>query len=500
MASIAMRTSWTYGPPYSAISPEGRLGQRRGSLLITLFACMLLLGLSMYSLLLADSASLTDLSAAYYALAVEGAVFSVLVLVKYGRSGIYLFEPFTIITLVMVLVYLVAPIFQFAAGSTARYGVDVVDYCVPASSLVMLGYFTFFLGYEFPLGRKRNRQHRAGVGFTEPQGPLAEKLGRWCYWIWAGAYLLNLFYYLRKGFNLVYIITGGLSGAETNDFLAEESLAFLAYSKFLLLGAWIVIYAYGENKAIKVVLYALTLLCMLLGGGRATLLIGILAPVVLYFARNKKSPKGSSVIIALLALIALFAFMQVARTGIRTGSGIDMAGVSLDELLNPFYAEIDDFKSFYALLGTVPSKHDFLYGSQMIGYSLVLLVPRAIFPAKPYPSIYDLVYLSLGDQAVLNGNAYPAIGEYYVEFGIVGVVVCMWLLGVISRRLTGCYLYSKGKSLAMLAYAIVYPSLFSFVIRGYMPQNFTMVLFLLMPLVVCRLLQNCQGKNEERRV
>ena len=44
---------------------------------------MLLLGLSMYSLLLADSASLTDLSAAYYALAVEGAVFSVLVLVLF---------------------------------------------------------------------------------------------------------------------------------------------------------------------------------------------------------------------------------------------------------------------------------------------------------------------------------------------------------------------------------------------------------------------------------
>ena len=485
----------------SFASVKEELGQSRGSLLMTLVAILLLLGLSLYALFLAGSAHTSDISAAYIALAAEGAVFAILVLAKYGRSGIYMFEPFTIVVLVMVLVYFVAPVFQFAAGSTSRYGVDVVRYCVPASCLVMIGCFAFFLGYEFPLGKERSKKAKCStIGFQEVSDVLASRFVHWCGWIWVIAYVLNFYYYLRKGFDVVYILTGGLSGAELNDFASDDGLAFLAYSKFLLLGAWMIIYAFGRNRGVKVVLYAMTLLCMFLGGGRATLLIGMLAPIVLYFARNRISPKGGSVAAASIALVALFAFMQVARVGLRTGAGIYVSGMTIDEFLNPFYAEIDDFKAFYMLLGIVPSKHDYLFGSQMIFYSLVLLIPRALFPAKPSPAVHEIVGLGFGGQAVVNGVAYPSLGEYYIEFGVVGVVVCMWLFGIIGRHLKNCYLFTEGKSMAVLAYSIVYPALFSFVIRGYMPQNFSMILFLLLPIALCRLMQGAESKKRNSSV
>lgn len=496
-ASSISHSHVRYRPPFYCTRDSARVGQSHGSLLITLVAVILLSGLSFYSLLLSASTVRTELSAAYIALAGEGAIFGILLLAKYGRSGIYMFEPFTIIFLVTVLIYLVAPVLQFAAGSTSRYGVDVVRYCVPASCLVMLGSFMFFLGYEFPLNLTNRKKRIGSMGFCEIPEFVAPKLVRWCTWIWVVAYILNFYYYLRKGFDAVYILTGGLSGAELNDFASEDSLAFLAYSKFLLLGSWIVIYACGKNRPVKAVFYVMTLLSMFLGGGRATLFIGLLAPVVLYFARNGKSPRGSSVVLAGVALVGLFAFMQVARVGLRTGSGVDVSGMGIDEFLNPFYAEIDDFKSFYAVLGAVPSRHDFLYGSQMILYSLVLLVPRAIFPAKPSPAVHELVAVSLGNQAVMNGNAYPNIGEYYVEFGVIGVVLFMWLFGVIGRQLKNCYLLSEGKSTAMMAYSVVYPALFSFVIRGYMPQNFSMMLFLLLPIGICRVILGSETKKKE---
>jgi oligosaccharide repeat unit polymerase len=474
---------------------NAELGQSRGSLLITLFFCIAILGLSCYSMLLAADSNGSQLAGAYTALAVEGILFAVLIVAKYGHSGIYIFEPFTIITLTMVLVYLVAPIFQFAAGSTGRYGVDVVRYCVPATGLVILGYLAFFLGYEFPIRRGTKKKKSSRRGFTSIPPQTAIKLVRWAYLIWVVAYLLSVFYYLNKGFDLLYIITGGLSNAEANQLSSEDELLFLAYSKFLQLGAWMMIYAYGKSKIAKSVTFVLTSLCFFLGGGRLNIMIALLAPVVFYYARKKKSPKGILVAAALIGLVGLFAFMQVARVGVKTGVGIDMSGVTLDQLLNPFYSEIDDFKSFYALLGVVPSKHDYLYGSEMIVYSFILLIPRAIFPGKPDPAIYDIIELSLGPQAVANGNAYPALGEYYVEFGVIGVFVCMWLLGVITRQLKNCYLKSEGKSIVMMVYAIVYPSLLSIVIRGYMPQNFSMLLFLLLPLGFFYLLQ----KAEERR-
>lgn len=456
---------------------------------------MAILGLSVYSLLLASECNRVDLSGAYAALAVEGGVFATLIIAKYGHSGIYMFEPFTVITLVMVLVYFVAPVFQFAAGSTARYGVDVVRYCVPACGLVILGYFAFFLGCEFNLSRAKSNNKQPGPAFREIPSDRSAKLVRWSCLIWLLAYMVNVCYYLTKGFDIVYIVTGGLFGAGSNELSLEDGLLFMAYSKFLMLGSWMMIYAYGANRLAKAVTYVLTLLCMLLGGGRSTLMIALLAPIVFYYARSRKSPNGLSVAAASAGLIALFAFMQVARVGLRSGIGMDMSDVTLDELLNPFYAEIDDFKSFYALLGVVPERHDFLYGSQMILYSLVLLIPRAIFPGKPYPAVHELVGLSLGPQAVANGNAYPSIGEYYVEFGVIGVFVCMWLLGVISRRLKSCYLKTEGKSLAMMAYAIVYPSFLSVVIRGYMPQNFSMLLFMLAPLLLFWLLLGLQKRR-----
>lgn len=441
----------------------------------------------MHSAMLGMSSASTVMAESFGILAVEGVFFAVLIMIKYGRSGIYIFEPFTIVTLSMVLVYFVAPVFQFEAGSTSRYGVDISQYCLNATTLVMVGYLSFFLMYEFNLKARQGKKKR-GVGFKAIEFEVSQKLVKLAYAIWAIAYLLNVYYYINKGFDIVYIVTGGLTGEESNSLMESDSMAFLAYAKFILLGAWMMIYAYGSNRPVKVLLYILMLLNMFLGGGRLTLMIAILAPIVFSFGIRKESPRFSAVSLSVCLFILLFAFMQVARVGLRTGAGIDMGNITLNELFNPFYAEIDDFKSFYILLGVVPDKHEFLLGSQMLFYSLALLIPRAIWPGKPDPAVYDIVFLSFGERAVANGNAYPAIGEYYIEFGLVGVVVLMGLLGVVCRSLKNCYLETQGKSLAMMVYAIVFPSMLSIVIRGYFPQNFSMLLFLLAPLVLFRLL------------
>lgn len=472
-------------------------GKSAGGLLIALSTCLVLASLSIWSFTLAVGHTPGILGESFGMLAVEGLFFAALILIKYEKSGIYCFEPFTIVTVVIALVYFIAPLFQFAAGSTSRYGVDVSKYCMPATLIVMVGYLSFFLFYEFRLGREREKSR--GVGFSEIEEPDAKRMVRWAYMIWVIAYFLNLFYYITRGFDITYIVLGGLTGAEDNS-VVESSLAFLAYTKFILLGAWMMIYAYGKNRIIKWITYGLMLLCMFLGGGRSTLLIALLAPIVFDYAIKKKSPKFSSVVACVIALIFLFAFMQIARVGLRSGIGVDMGGLSLGEIFNPFYAEIDDFKAYYALLGVVPEKHGYLFGSEMIFYSLVLLIPRAVFPGKPDPAVHEIVGLCFGDQAVVNGVAYPALGEYYIEFGVFGVIVLMALLGTICRHLRSCYLETKGKSIVMMAYAIVYPSLISIVIRGYFPQNFSMLLFLLAPLLMFWLLSRESQKKKNRTV
>lgn len=484
-------------------SPREHIGKTQGGFLVLLFVCFLILGCSLYSFLCIADDSNVAMTASFIALGIEGIFFTLLIFVKYAKSGIYMFEPFTIITLVMVLVYFVAPVFQFAAGSTSRYGVEVSQYCPSATGLVMLGYLTFFVAYEFPINDDGAGQRSRGIAYFGLESLDVRRFVMWAWIIWLSAYALNLFYYVGRGFDLTYVVLGGLMGTEDNSQLVDSSVGFLLYMKFILIGSWMMIYAYGENKFAKAVTYILVVMCMFLGGGRMTLLIALLAPIVFYYARLRSSPRFSRVLLVLAGFVALFAFMQVARVGLRAGAGIDLEGMSLDEIFNPFYAEIDDFKSFYALLGTVPEKHDYLYGSQMVLYSVVLLIPRAIFPAKPDPAVHELVYLSLGGQAAANGNAYPSIGEYYVEFGVVGVAVIMAILGVACRHLKNLYLDSKGKSLSVMAYSMIYPMLISIVIRGYFPQNFSVLLFLLAPLLVFLLLataDNKRGRNSRRSI
>lgn len=478
------------------------LGRSDVTLLVVLGSCFAMLSCSLYSLVLSAGSVDYDLRESYFILAAEGVLFSALLLIKYERSGIYLFEPFTVVTATMVLVYFAAPLFRFASGSTDRYGVEVSPYCLEGTILVMVGYFSFFLLYEFGgVSRRasaRSKAKKRSVFFRGVCGEDARRLVvlAWC--IWIVGYLLTIAYYSGTGLGIVYILTGGLVGGGFETI--ESSTSFLSYLKYTLLAAWMMIYVYGGSRAFKVISYCLTFSSMMLSGGRVGLFAVLLAPLVFSYARNKRTPRFSYTVLLIIALIFLFAIVQVARAGIQSGAGFSLEGYSLEEIFEPFYSEIDDFKSYYALFAVIPEKHDFLFGSQMILYSLILFIPRAIWPGKPEPEIYDIIELSLGSQAMANGNAYPSIGEYYVEFGVIGVIVCMAVLGYACRRLKNCYLHSEGRSLAVMAYALVWPALLSLVIRGYFPQNFAMLVFMLAPVFIFWLVLRAQVAKRASRV
>lgn len=274
---------------------------------------------------------------------------------------------------------------------------------------------------------------------------------------------------------------GGVDGSGLIN--RDDGVGFVSYFRYSLVGCWMVIFIYGKNRVLKIILFLLTITMMLLDGTRAAALIPLLAPVVFYYVKQKKSPKLSSVLVFVLVLVAVFAVMQATRAGIRTGAGFDLSGKTLDNMMEPFLMEIEDYKVFYAILGVVPERHDFLYGTQMIGYSLIILIPRVLWPGKPDPQLYELIDSALGATAVRDGVAYPALGEYYVEFGVLGCVLCMFLLGFFCKRLNALRTVENGNTLALVTYALVYPALMQVVIRGYFPQNFTMLLMLLAPIL-----------------
>lgn len=467
--------------------------RQKRSFLTALAIAFLLFGGSIWTAAEAVTAASSLEAESFAALTLQGLYFSLAILLRHMRRPISLFEPYTMVTLAYVLVYHVAPVFQFSAGNTARYGVDAMPQTVEAVILVIVGHFFFTLAYGF-VGRKKAEGVLPSM-YREPMDK--RRLAKIAYIVFAVCYALAVYYQIGRGFSLTYIMSGGLTGEQSGT-VSESSLMFLSYFMYACVGAWAIAFAYGQNRAAKITTFVMLFAIVFFSGTRAAILVPILVPIVIHYIQKGKAPSLASLGIAAGLLVLLFAVMQVARGGVAAGTGLDIGGSTLDDLFGPFYAEIDDFKVFYSILGVVPERHGFLCGSQMILYSLVLLVPRAIWPGKPLPQVYDIVNVTYGNQAVLNGVAYPNLGEYYVEFGVIGIIVCMFVLGLLCRYARNLYVKRQGLSLSLVFYSLIYGALFQIIIRGYMPQNFTMMLFLLTPVGLIAYINKRYSRTLER--
>ena len=474
-------------------SPSLNSDRQKRGFLVALGFSFLLFGGSIWTAVEAISSNTVLEAESFAALTLQGLYFSLAILLRHMRRPISLFEPYTMVTLVYVLVYHIAPVFQFSAGNTARYGIDAMPQTVEAVILVVVGHVFFTLAYGF-VGKRKSGDSLPSV-YREPADK--RKLAKIAYVIFAACYILAIYYQLGRGVSLTYILTSGFAG-EQSDAVGESSLMFLSYFRYACVGAWAVAFAYGHNKAAKTITFVLLLGIVFFSGTRAAVLVPILVPVVIHYVQKGKVPSLVALGIAVGLLVLLFAVMQVTRGGVAAGAGFDIGGSSLDDLFSPFYAEIDDFKVFYSILNVVPEHFGFLYGSQMILYSLILLIPRAIWPGKPLPQIYDIVGATYGNQAVINGVAYPNLGEYYVEFGVVGIIVCMFILGLFCRYARNLYVKRQGLSLSLVLYSLVYGALFQIIIRGYMPQNFTMMLFLLAPVILIAIVNKQSSRILDR--
>lgn len=352
--------------------------RQKRSFLTALAIAFLLFGGSIWTAAEAVTAASSLEAESFAALTLQGLYFSLAILLRHMRRPISLFEPYTMVTLVYVLVYHVAPVFQFSAGNTARYGVDAMPQTVEAVILVIVGHFFFTLAYGF-VGRKKAEGVLPSM-YREPMDK--RRLAKIAYIVFAVCYALAVYYQIGRGFSLTYIMSGGLTGEQSGT-VSESSLMFLSYFMYACVGAWAIAFAYGQNRAAKITTFVMLFAIVFFSGTRAAILVPILVPIVIHYIQKGKAPSLASLGIAAGLLVLLFAVMQVARGGVAAGTGLDIGGSTLDDLFGPFYAEIDDFKVFYSILGVVPERHGFLCGSQMILYSLVLLVPRAIWPGKP---------------------------------------------------------------------------------------------------------------------
>lgn len=408
-----------------------------------------------------------------------------------------IFSPLLFGYVLFYLIFVYRPLYDITRGGIfSSSGKDVSEGCVKATLIFGLGLLFLSIAYSFT-----KKSGTLVKMFDERNIKKDSRHFFIALFIWSVSFFASILYLLKNGFSLSYIFSFGLlTKSATNN---ETSFLFLSTLKSCLIASWIYIAIYGKRLTLKILLFILGLIPFVLMGRRAAAIIYFLSPIIYFFLKNNKKINLLFVLIVGIFLLVFIAIIGSNRMNVARGQGLSL---SFSDLLLPFDYELTTYRCFYALVESVPSLHNYTFGFNMFVYTLIMLIPRAIWPSKPESPISEIMLISVDQTAVDGGAVFPMVGEFYFEFGILGVVFMMLVLGVILKKL---YLlrvvYSGTDNHGLLLFSVEFMVLLQVFTRGNTPSNFYYILLTAFPILFISHLDTTKSfkrtnlQNEEKK-
>ena len=418
-------------------------------------------------------------------------IIGICLIIHIGTSGGDFFEPITIISILYMMLFVFEPMIDICENNLKWFGGNYASFGIKGTWIAVAGYLFFFIGYRtkrFSFAPSSHNELRYKVKKETKEVEDNAYYAKVAIVFWIACYFLSVLFLLLSGKSLAFILTGGLTG--NGDLLeSRKMLGALSMFSYCLVGAWMLYFVYGKNKSLKVITFILTVFIYYIRGYRFIIIIFALAPIVFMYLYKQKRPRLVTIIGAIIVMIIFVGFVAAARNSVRYGGGISSDMVNWDAALEQVKDNFRIYKTYYALVGYVPQKTNYLHGQQIFLYTALMFVPRIIWKSKPETSagLY-LIRDAISESAFLSGTAYPIIGEFYIEFGSVGVVIFMFLYGYLNKSWMNKYGLSYSK-FDQIMYSILLLSNFQIVIRGYTPSNFYMVIFFVLPLLFIKFLK-----------
>ena len=220
-------------------------------------------------------------------------------------------------------------------------------------------------------------------------------------------------------------------------------------------------------------------------GFRFIIVAIIVGPLILYCLMEEKRPRLRHILLVFLLLMVMITVVGAMRRDFRGGKGITesaLNSMSLDSAIEAFKGNFEIFKAYYGITERIPGLMGYTYGKQIFLYTLIMMIPRFLWHGKPQPPLRTVLRISVCPYAIKAGTMYPYVGEYYHEFGVLGVIVCCILLGCFCKWLAR---FKESKNIhSLILFSTVYPLMLQVLIRGYTPSNFYMLLFVVMPIAI----------------
>lgn len=407
------------------------------------------------------------------------------VLLMWGKHA-DIFEPIYLTLILLIGLFSVAPICLTARGTVTLFGKNFMGGCIKTTFIYIASCVALCLGYYH-----RERHFEDGPIRLEKDIRNKDRVLWAMYVIWCIGFLIGMWYELRSlGRSPMYILTLGGMGENNSSQATVSSVNFLLNFSYSCILPWLYIMFLSKSKAIKFATTYGMLMLYIVCGWRNVVIIVALSYAVVYYMNQNKRPSTKVIVVAIFVGVLFLALLGAMRHGLRNGYKTEVQLFDTKNIAFALESNFNLYQPFYAIVETYPSQFFYTLGEGMIFDTLITFVPRAIWHGKPLARDFALlkaIRRSTSD-SVIDGAAMavPSIAEFYVDFGIIGTIILSFVAGKIMQCCTKLYKKSDRDFSSIALYGIVFGVLDVLVMRGYMPNNFYYVIFLIWPHLVAR--------------
>lgn len=409
-------------------------------------------------------------------------VCSVTFLILALNHNLHLFEPVVIVTGIYYFMFVYYPLRDINNGETSFFGQNFTSGAIKATVIVTISYIALLIGYYFNNSYHFENENQV---FIEKNEQNQTSIYLISVILWLVGTIANFIYIMSSGKSILYILSLGSNGVANSELSSSSPLGFVGMFGFLMVGSMIYIFEYSNSRFFKVIAFSLTLLLFWMRGFRFIIVVIIVAPIIMHYLKERKQPTIFAMTVLIVGLLAMITIVGAFRNDIRNGtSNTSMSDISIESVDQSLYDNFGQYRPFYIMVEEIPDNYPHTYGVKTFVNPIIMFVPRIIWSGKNFLGMESNNFLSQAAQTA--GTAYCNIGEYYMDFGMIGCVVLMFLLGKILGR-TKKYVNGDIVSThSYIAYSIIVPLVMQIIIRGYMASNFNLIIFSLLPVWIAK--------------
>lgn len=400
--------------------------------------------------------------------------FSLIYLLGVSCKAYRIFYPYPMISILYFLLFILSPMTFILTNETDCHGDYVMGGCEYGTFLTLLSYFFLTIGYI-----KKKNIGLLGIG--EEQYHLSGSATNIALLFWVIGAVSCIIYINKSGVSIMYLLFYTSDTMNLDTTANTENVKFLSNFAYFMVFPLTLLSCFSKKKWLITVLIIFTFLLFYIRGTRIFIVIQLLSIVLLYVRVKNKKIKKVYVVCGVVLLLGIFSFMGTNRKNVKQGAAVEYELTATD-FINMLSTNFDIYKPYYGLVANCPEKFEHTMGRGMILEPIKSLIPRAIWKNKDTGTcMSEAVLNTTGEGPSRAAMSWPHIAEYYMDFGVWGIVILSYLFGFLLS--TSINLYNSQRVENIILYSLLFPTFFQLVIRGYTPINFIMYVCLLFPYI-----------------